>query len=296
MNRKNVRISGLAVVAFLGLLPLPAAADLVYEQVTRGEGEAAKAMNMTSRVWVSERGAKMEILAGPDNPSFKKGNYILTRPNDPGMTIVDPDKKTYTRFEVGQMVQAMQAPQRGQDGGRGGKPTITDATSEKLLDEEGPALLGYPTRHQKYHISYTTTMSMAGTEMVTATDSIEETWSTEALGESVAKLLAGIGRMPGSSEMSQLGEARKAIQIKGVVLKRTVTSTSKMIPGKGFGGGMMAKMMNKNMKPSETTTEVTKLEKQAIPASMFAIPADYTETDMFGGGSKMPNLNDPSGK
>jgi hypothetical protein len=36
--------------------------------------------------------------------------------------------------------------------------------------------------------------------------------------------------MPGSSEMSRLSEARKAAEVKGVIIKRIVATTSKMIP------------------------------------------------------------------
>ena len=292
MIRRTVRIRSLTVIAFLGLLPLSAAAaGLVFEQVTRSEGDAE--LNMSTRVWVSEQGARIETLAGPENPIFRKGSYMLRRPNDTAMIIVDPVKKTYMRFDGAQMMQSLQQAQ-GPDAGRGSKPATSDAKVEKLLDEEGPALLGYPTRHHIFHIMSTVVRSMAGTEMTMATDSTEESWSTEALGDAaVAKLLSGLGGMPGSSGMSS--ELRKGAEIKGIVLKRIVNSTTKMIPGKGFGaaGGMMSKMMNKNTKPSKTITEITKLEKENPPASLFVIPADYTETDLFGGGSRMPNLNAP---
>jgi hypothetical protein len=177
---------------------------------------------------------------------------------------------------------------------------VSDPKAEKLLDEDGGPMLGYPTRHYKFHITYATTQPMGGgNEMVIANDSTEEIWATEALGEEgAAKLLAGGGGggIQGSSELSKIAVAGEGAKVPGVVLKRITVTTAKSA-GKGFGMGMMNKMMNKSMsKPTKTTVEITRIEKKDLPASMFRVPAGYTETDMFGGANTMPDLNDPPGK
>lgn len=293
MHRSTVHGVAFAVVAAC-VVPLPVAAGLVFEQVTRGEGEAASAMNMTSRVWASGDGTKIEILAAGDNPMFKEGSYMLMRPKDTAMIIVNPQDETYMRFDVGQMAamagqMAQRQDQAMEQAGHGSmKPRVTNAKTETLVDEAGPAMLGFPTHHQKFHITYTMTTTMGGMEMAMDTDSIEEVWSTEAIGDVPTAKLLGDGGGMSNSELSKVG---KGADIKGIPLKRIVTTTTKM-GGKGFGMGMMSKMANKGMKPSRMFMEITKIEQRDIPASTFRVPAGYAEIDMFGGG-KMPDLNDP---
>ena len=282
------------------LLPLPALAGLVLEQTTRGEGEAAQMMNGKSRISVSELGAMVEMLEMAENPMFKAGSYILMRPNDgQAMTVVNPSDKTYFRFDMGQMASmgsqmVGQQQQRMRESSHGDMSTkVSDPKVEKLLDEDGGSILGYPTRHYKFHIMYVTTQPMGPSQMDIMMDSTEELWTTEAVADPGAvKMLSGGGALPGSSELSKIAAVAEAARVPGVVLKRITISTSK-VGGKGMGMGMMSKMMNKSAnKPTKTTVEVTKLEKKDLPASTFRVPPGYTETDMFGGGA-MPDLNDP---
>ena len=189
-------------LACLFLLPLPALAGLVIEQSSRGEGEAAQMMNGKTRVSVSEAGAKVEMLEmAAENPIMKAGSYMLMRPNDTGMTVVNPADKTWFRFDVGQMMGmagqvAGQHQQQMRNSSQGDMSTkISDPKVEKLVDEDGGMMLGYPTRHYKFHITYTTTQPMGGShEMNMVNDSTEEIWATEAIGEAgAAKMLSGGG-------------------------------------------------------------------------------------------------------
>ena len=60
---------------------------------------------------------------------------------------------------------------------------------------------------------------------------------------------------------------------------------------------MMARMMAKSAAkqeaegPQTTTFEVTELSEQTVPASVFAIPPGYTETELMAPGMQMPNMN-----
>ena len=61
--------------------------------------------------------------------------------------------------------------------------------------------------------------------------------------------------------------------------------------------GVVTKDMAKSMakqnddKPTTTGYEVTELSEEKVPASTFAIPAGYTETEMMAPGMKMPDMN-----
>jgi hypothetical protein len=283
------------------LFPTLASAGLVFEQTQRGDGEGAEMMNATTRVSVSDKGAKIEFLKiAANNPLFTAGSYILMRPKDTGMIIVNPADETWARFDpsqmaamAGQMMQ--QRDQQMKESSHGDMRTrVSDPTVKVLVDEAGPEMLGRPTRHRKVHVTYTLTQPMGGMQMDMMTDATEEVWFTEAVDLPSVKFLSGAGGgdFMGSSALAKVSEVSEAARVPGLPLKRVTTSTTKM-GGKGMGMGMMSKMMNKNMKPSTITLEITKLEERDLPASLFAIPAGYAETDLFGGGAKMPDLNDP---
>ena len=48
-----------------------------------------------------------------------------------------------------------------------------------------------------------------------------------------------------------------------------------------------------NEKPMITTMEVTELSEEKVPASVFAIPAGYTETEMMAPNMRLPDMNQP---
>ena len=98
-----------------------------------------------------------------------------------------------------------------------------------------------------------------------------------------------------SEDLQKIVDAAKKTQT-GFPLKRVLVTLSKTTM---TGSGLMAKMMAKSMakqnddKPTTTIYEVTELSEEKVPASMFAIPAGYTETEMMAPGMKMPNMNPP---
>ena len=59
---------------------------------------------------------------------------------------------------------------------------------------------------------------------------------------------------------------------------------------------MMAKSMAKNGGDKATTTTyvVTELSEEKVPASVFAIPPGFTETELMAPGMKMPDMNRPN--
>ena len=279
-------------------LAVPAVAGIVFTQQIRGEGEAAEFQNMTLRTSIDTGGARMEILAS-GNPIMGAGSYMLIQPDADAMLLVNPKEKTYASLDFSAMMNSMSQMMGPNDANaeQGGVPRkVADPIVEKLLDEEGGMLLGRATRHLRWRTRYTMTMSPGmGMDMEIATDQTEDVWVADLkIDPKIMRSFEGMGAgaaLP--ADMQKIVDAAKQTQT-GFPLKRIVVATSKT---EMIGNGMMAKMMAKSMakqggdKPTTTIYEVTELSEEKVPASFFAIPAGYTETELMAPGMKMPDMN-----
>ena len=190
-SQRHLRIVAPLSLALWAALAIPAHAGLSFTQEIRGEGDAAKFQNMTMHSWIDAGGAKMEIVSS-GNPILTQGSYLLVRPDDDAMLIVNPKEKTYAAFDIGQMMGSM-----GQMmGGEGGiKMSFSDPVVEKLVEEDGGLLLGKPTRHFRWRTRYTMTMSMPmGMGMQIATDQTQDVWVADiTLDPKIMRSFAGMG-------------------------------------------------------------------------------------------------------
>ncbi|MEO8504564.1 MAG: hypothetical protein ABI609_11750 [Acidobacteriota bacterium] len=274
----------LPFVPALVLLASPALAGWTMTQVISSSGgHGAGAGDMTQKLWADGSSAKIEFEA-TDNPILKKGTYLLMQDGGAKVFLVNPAEKTYSRFDLDAMGAGLDAM-----AGSGFEMKIENPKMEKLSEEKGETMLGYPTTHYRYHTTYTVSISMPmGMKTSMATDSTEDVWTTTAidlgtLGKSMSKL--GGGAM--MKEISKLSEMEKS-KATGLPLKRVVVSLTK-----STGTGMMAKMMGGGGDSATTvTTEVKEAAETSVPAATFQIPAGYTETEMMQRGPGMPNMNE----
>ena len=285
---------GLALTLMATLVG-PASAGLVFTQETTAEGETAKYLNMTIRTWIDAGGAKMEFLSS-GNPLMAAGSYMLIQPDADAMLLVNPKEKTYTSLDFSQLMGSMSQMTGSESGG--GERKVADPIVEKLLEEDGGTILGRPTRHFRWRTQYTVRIAAGmGIEMETATDQTEDVWVADIkIDPKIMRSFEGMGAgaaLP--AELQKIVDAAKQTQT-GFPLKRIVVATGKTTT---TGSGMMAKMMAKSMakqggdKPTTTIYQVTELSEEKVPASTFAIPAGYPETEMMAPGMKMPNMNPP---
>ena len=277
-------------LAFAG----PVAAGVVFTQEIRGEGETAKFQNMTMRTWIDTGGAKTEILTS-GNPILAAGSYMLIQPDADAILLVNPKEKTYATLDFAAMMGSM-SQMMGGGGENAPAPKVADPIVEKLLEEDGGMMLGRPTRHFRWRTRYTMVMSLPmGMGMEIATDQTEDVWVADIKID--PKIMRSFESMGGgaamSADMQKIVEAAKKTQT-GFPMKSITVSKSKSTT---TGSGMMAKMMANAAKdqgseePTTTTFEVTALSEEKIPASMFSIPAGYTETEMMAPAMKMPDMN-----
>lgn len=285
---------GVAVAALaLFVAAAPAQAGWSFTQTVTNTGAPGAEMgDMVSKVRIEDGQARFDFVKMAENPMFGVGAYMLMRSRTPkGMFLVNPAKETYMAFDPGGLTQAI-SPMAGAMEGSGMTITITDAKAEKLLEESGETIEGYPTVHVRFRKSYVLTMSMGGPmkmEMATAHDVIEDTWLTDAIHIDMPGFESMMGSLGDSALVKEFQKlaAIEEVKHKGFPLKRVTVDHS--VPR---GKGMMARMMGGKEQTVTTTLAITEIEQGAIAESIFVIPAGYEEIQMMQTGAKAPDLED----
>jgi hypothetical protein len=263
-----------ASVLFLGY-SAAAVAGLTYTQTTTSDGTRVS----VQKVSIDGNNAKMEnVEVAFDNPFMPRGSYVLMRGGPSDMYLVNPAQRSYARFDT-EMFTQMAASMQGMVG----QIQFKNVSVEKLVDEPGETIAGYPTRHYRYKASWT--MQPGQMPMSVETTLEQDVWTTTAFvvpsitGESVAGLPAQV------AEQAQ-------IDMEGFPLRQISTQSTKTSMG-GVGGGMLSRMMNRagGNAPVKTTIEVSDISEVDVPADTFELPAGYSETSLLQSGPAMPNLN-----
>ncbi len=261
---KTIVIGGLVALA----VAANSQAGYTFKSVTRmeGGGRGADAQNSTVQAMVEGDKAHVEFVDSK-NPAMEKGNYILTQDAGKSMFMVNPGDKTYTKWDMEAMMGMAGAAMKAMGGFM--QMEFSDPKVEKLADEAGEPILGYPTRHYKFRTTFTTTMTMMGRKTVTATVKDEDIWATSKLTD--AGFGAWMRKTPPSMGNEQLDKLVKAEmgKIQGFPLRHIMVTANT----DGAGKTQTTKM----------TSEVTELTKTTVPDSVFVMPPDYKERKMDAG-------------
>lgn len=267
MNRTLV-IGGFVALVFAA----NSQAGYAFKSVTKAEGggRSADAQNAVVQAQVEGDKARMEF-AESKNPVMSKGSYILTQDAGKTMFMVKPSDKTYMKWDVEAMMGMAGAAMKKMGGFM--QMDFSDPKIEKLADEAGEPILGYPTRHYKFRTTFTTTMTMMGHASSTTTVKDEDVWTTSKITD--AGMGAWLRKAPPSMGNEQLDKLIKAemSKIEGFPLRQIMVNTTTDPTGK--------------TQTSKVTTEVTELKPVTVPDSEFVLPPDYKELTMdLGDGTK----------
>lgn len=256
-------ISAVLAVLLVGLAS-EAAAGFHYKATTRTEASGGRGMgDIVVEGWVEGDRAKVEFRES-GNPVLPKGTYLITKDGAETVFLVDPGEKTYSRFDVRAMMGAMGGMMEGM--GPLLKFDVSNPKVEKLAEEDGGSLLGYPTRHYRYRTSYNMTVKVFGMGRAQAMVTEDDIWVTDKLADKAFGVwLRSEPLRTGNAQLDKLIEAETA-KAQGFVLKRVSVQTSTDKGGKAT--------------KSTTTMEVNLLEKASVPAASFDIPAGYEEVEM----------------
>jgi hypothetical protein len=246
------------------VLAAPLFAGVVYSAKTTGEGAKGTEMqSSTVRAWVSEGNAKV-LFETSENPMTESGSYLITRDGGQTIYLVNPKEKTYAKWDLEAMMQMATGAMKMVN------LKITDPKVEKLADGPGEPILGVPTTHYKFRTSYGMQMKFFGMSQSNTIVQDEEIWAAPSL------LDAGFGiwlrKSPpktGDKDFDTLMKSEMQ-KMSGFPLKRLTVTTTTDKKGK--------------QETTRTLMEVTEMKVQPVPDSTFAIPADYTETQLLPSG------------
>jgi hypothetical protein len=253
----RLRLSQLAIVA--ALLPgAPATAGLILHLV---QSTDSNNRHSHTEVDVSAEGdglrADYTASVGPLTPV---GSYVLF-PDERTFILVNPAKRTYTtsRRRPHTWIDTPFCPEH--------------VVVEKKIDEAGPVMLGLPTQHVVYVVSYQVKPSIAPSEPVYDYHEKHEIWATKALADRLAaapvleKAGSGLAHLRGESGGSEPKEITDAIASYGFILEANFTQESKLIGPLGQRG------------PTTNTRSfvVTAIRAENLQADQFEVPKGYLQ-------------------
>jgi len=285
---------------FLAILTLcaamPAGAGIVMREVQSSESPTGGQRRTVMELSAEGDGLRSDIIESTNDPMMPPGSYMLI-PSDELFYIVNPKNKSYMQMDMAVMAGMQQQGQRmqGQMKQQGASTSAENLTVTKKVDEAGPVMLGMPTQHVLYEVSYRRPMGMqvAGMSNSVEVHATYEIWATKGLEARFAGIPAlkrSASRMgaPGGG-MPDLKEVTEAIGSRGFALKKVVSSESKMHMG---GPAPMMLFAKGASQESKTSSEITEIREQTLSPYLFVLPKDYTEVQMMNPNIRnMPDLN-----
>ncbi|HEX6898376.1 MAG TPA: DUF4412 domain-containing protein [Thermoanaerobaculia bacterium] len=262
---RKLRRSIAAAALFL-TVAAPGFAGIHYKATTSTQDAASKTNQIQVESWVSGDSAKIVFLESGGNPVAQEGTYILTKDGGRTLYLVNPEEKSYAKWDLQGMLGTMGAVMNGM--GPLLKIQFSNVKVEKVSEGDGGTLLGLPTRNSKYRTSYTMTIKVLGMGNTSDVVTDQEVWSTTKLQD------AGLGvwlraepPRTGNAEFDKLINA-DAYKLEGFPLKIVAVSTQTSKKGKS--------------QTTRSTMEVTQLDANAaVPATTFEIPKGYEETQIL---------------
>lgn len=275
---RKISVFALFAVFLLGFAP-QAVAGIYYKAVTTTDGSQG---TFQVEAWVDGPKAKIQFEES-GNPMTPAGSWLVTTDGGETLYLVNPEEKTYTRFDLAAMLQTLN--QVMESMGPMMDFEIANPTVKKLSEEPGGTLLGLPATHYRYRTTYDMNLKIMGMKRSNSTEIVQDIWSTEAVDAAALGVWMRKGQPTGNESIDRLIQAEMDA-IQGFPLKTVAVTT--MTGGKKGG--------RQNTTRSETV--VTELDQErSIPDSTFEIPAGYEETEMMpqgqqdeGGGNPLKGL------
>ncbi|HEV8018601.1 MAG TPA: hypothetical protein VGP32_08605 [Steroidobacteraceae bacterium] len=280
-----------------------AAAGVIVTQVQEHSGQAthpgAPGNSHTEMELSAEGNGLRQDIIRSDSAMMPAGCYLLY-PTDQLMYLVNPSNKTYSMLDMA-AISGMQR-QGPQQAGAGNPPVAADKlVIDKKVDESGPVMLGLPTQHVVYEVSYQRPPAVQIPGFVSSMEVHEryEIWATNGLEARVAEVPAlkrsvvSMGALGGGGP--GLKPVSDALASHGFILKQVVTSESKT----GGAPGPMSLLMHMRSQKETRSSVVTAIRYEPLQPERFALPKGYAEVAMMNsnmGAGAMPDLSNLPGR
>jgi len=219
---------------------------------------------MRVKGWAEGDSARIEFEEG-SLPMATEDGYMITRDGGETIYLVNPKERTYSRFDMAGMLGAVGGIMDAM--GSLVRIEFVDPKVERLSEGPGEQILGMPTTHSRYRVSYRMEMRVFGRRTSQHTVNEDEVWATEVLDH--AGLRAWLRKDPpktGNEDFDKLLSAQWQV-FDGFPLKSISVSTTTDQDGKS--------------QTTRTVMEVTDLQVVSVSADRFEIPAGYTETQLI---------------
>jgi Domain of unknown function (DUF4412) len=243
----------------------PGFAGIHYKATTTTQDAASKTNQIKVEAWVSGDNAKVAFLESGGHPVAQEGTYLVTKDGGRTLYLVNPEEKTYAKWDLESMLGAIGSVMNGM--GPLLKIQFSNVKVEKVSEGDGGTVLGLPTRNSKLRTSYTMTIKVLGIGNTSDVVTEQDVWSTTKLQD------AGLGvwlraepPRTGNAELDKLVSSDS--KVAGFPLKIVAVSTQTSKKGKTA--------------TTRSTMEVTQLDANAsVPASAFEIPKGYEEAQIL---------------
>ncbi len=250
--------SFVVVSFFAALLPLaagdPPKEAIVFTAVTKVGGSKARLLALldaTVRGWVDGDRGRVEFLESR-NGAWPAGSILWT--GDGGRTVrfYDlEDRKCRAWVPIGGAPAFPQPP--------AGTPAAPENLRvEKALDEPGPEMLGFATRHYRFRVAYDTAVGGASSPRRLHTESVEELWTAPELTDAALSMWLSTRASRGGSASFEEKLGAAMADVYGAPLKRVIVARTEL--------------EGRAPQAITTTTEVTQLRREPLDAAMLREP------------------------
>lgn len=266
MRHPEIHPPILPILAILLVAAAPALAGVHYEAINRMEPLEGGGKPQTTSVeaWVDGESARIDIHESAGNQALPQGTWMVTTDGGQTLYLVNPDEKSYLRIDLAQALSTLGAVEEM----TGGMVDLefTDPDFEKSVDEPGPELLGYDTRHYRYRLGWGLRMKVLGMTRESHFLLEQDVWATDAIGDAAFGVwMRKLPRETGNDSIDRL------IAVQSGALEG--------LPLKSEGIQTMTNKKGKVTSKARVSQEVTSLEQGvAVDPSRFEIPAGYEET------------------
>ncbi|TFG88779.1 MAG: DUF4412 domain-containing protein [Gemmatimonadales bacterium] len=237
-------------------------AGLSFTAVTKSEGGRGRG-DQGGTAKVAADGERLRMESSAKGRGEAEG-YMLTQDGGKTLYMVNPKDKTYMKWDVEGMMGGAGGMMQMAKGMMGMK--FSDVKVEKVLEEKGEPILGYPTTHYRFTTSYQMEMNFMGRKNVSTVVQEDDLWATSKIKLSTLAVWTG-KQLPttGDEELDKLMKSERA-KVEGLPLRTVMTQTTTDAAGK--------------TQVSKTTMEVTEVKEGAMDAALFELPAGYQEMQM----------------
>ncbi|HVF39450.1 MAG TPA: hypothetical protein VM939_06070 [Gemmatimonadaceae bacterium] len=276
---RPARLIAAASLPLIFAAAVPVADGTSYEFVMKTQSTQTgdkETVTLRGRGTFSGDDARIEIVdaassTGGSEVFGGKGTYFVVKNGGTEMLLVDPNQKSYMKWDIANMFAGMSKVVNAVGG------LVKMQMSDIKIDAQdmgaGGTIQGYPTRHVRMVQNYTMSASMFGRSSKSRNETTTDYYFAPGLkianpfvsNSQAMAMMSQLDMFNNPEYKSQMAAANAKLQ-QGVPLKtvtKTVTTDEK---GK--------------QQSSVTIMEMVNFKSANVPASTFAIPSDYKMIEM----------------